>query len=86
MGRWRLLLAVFVVGLVMLGCKSSPPNLKPDPEPEYFGLPPENDPRYNSPPEYPSDTLYPDPYAKKKRGPFSAPGKGTGMRPSIGGF
>jgi hypothetical protein len=41
--------------LVLAGCRSTGPNLKPEEQPECYTLPSESDKRYSDPYKYPKD-------------------------------
>jgi hypothetical protein len=59
------LLLLGTIGLV--GCESTSHQVQPPKPPEEFRDPPENDPRYSGPIQYPRDTLDQDPLLKKAR-------------------
>jgi hypothetical protein len=65
------LLLLIQVGLA--GCTTSEPQLKPPKHPEEYNAPPENDPRYNKPIEYPKETMDQD-FQKKKKDKADTPG------------
>jgi len=82
--------------LVLLGCRSTTPELKPPPQPEVLNKPPDET-RYNSP-AYPKQALIKDDDPTKKfgmsgspppmnmpRGGMGGPG-GAGGGPGMGGF
>jgi hypothetical protein len=62
--------------LAALGC-SSPPAFVPSPPTDEVRLPPENDPRFSRPTEYPAETLNQPPVKKNYGG---APGMAGGPR------
>jgi hypothetical protein len=66
--------------LALVGCKAPGPDLK-TPIPEQFILPPEDDPRYSKPLEYPKELLNKAP--AKPTNPNGSPGFKGG--PSFGG-
>jgi hypothetical protein len=73
--------------LIVAGCRTSPLNLKPPPQPEEYNKPPENDKRYDRPYEYPKDDDPSNPMRKSANGQGVTPIKGPrtpGMTP--GGF
>lgn len=81
--------------LLVTGCLSGKPNLRPPKRPEEFAMPPENESRFSKPITYPEGT--PNSSAPKKKllgntpGPMNGPsnfgvggpgmGAGGGMRP-----
>jgi hypothetical protein len=85
MRRIRQLLGLsLLAGLGLGGCTWSPKEVRPPPPPEEFKAPPETDPRYGNPQEYPKDTLDQDDPVKKAKDSLKMPGqmgggsKGTG--------
>ena len=86
MRRIRLLLGLgLMAGLGLGGCSWSHKEVRPEPPPEEFNAPPANDPRYESPQEYPKDTLDQDPLKKSKDSSKGLPGSlGNGSK-SFGG-
>jgi hypothetical protein len=74
--RWS---AYVLLGLVV-GCATARPDLK-TPMPEQFSPPPDDDPRYSKPFEYPKELLNRPPV--KSSGAGGMPGKGIG--PQVGG-
>jgi hypothetical protein len=74
-----------MLGLLLLihmgfsGCASSEPQLRPPKAPEEYNAPPDNDPRYNKPIEYPKETMDQDPLTKKAKDAEKTPGP-TGAR------
>jgi hypothetical protein len=80
LGKRFILRGLFVAGLALTGCKAPGPDLK-TPVPEQFILPPEDDPRYSKPLEYPKELLNKPP--AKSTNPNSMPGFKGG--PSMGG-
>lgn len=70
------------VGLVLIGCKAPGPDLK-TPTAEQFKLPPDDDPRYSRPIEYPKELLNKAPV--KPTNPNNMPGfkGGPSMGPGI---
>lgn len=65
----RLLLQVGSFGFmlaIVLGCRSTNPELKPAKQPEEFNLPPQGEARFDSP-YYPKEALARDDLAKKLR-------------------
>jgi len=89
MRRIRLLLGLgLLVGLGLGGCSWSQREVRPPPPPEEFRAPPENDPRYGNPHDYPKETLDQDPLLKKSKdgmkglpGPMSTGGR-SASRPT----
>jgi hypothetical protein len=60
--------------LMIAGCWTTQPNLKPPPPPESFILPPADDSRFSAPIEYPRGTLENDLIKQKSQnGPGNAP-------------
>jgi hypothetical protein len=58
MRRIRLWLGLgLIAGLGLGGCSWANKEVRPPPPPEEFKAPPESDPRYGNPQEYPKDTL-----------------------------
>ena len=57
--------------LVVSGCRSTGPELEPPPQPEEYTLPPENDSRFNKPPQLQRDPLSPTP--GKRTAPLGQP-------------
>jgi hypothetical protein len=47
---------MLLLGLVVIGCATAKPDLR-TPMPEQFAGPPEDDPRYSQPIEYPKELL-----------------------------
>ena len=91
MRRIRLLLGLgLLAGLGLGGCSWSQKEVRPLPPPEEFKAPPEDDPRYGNPLEYPKETLDQDPLKKAKEGlkglsgPLGGGSKSPGRGP--GGF
>jgi hypothetical protein len=72
------LLLLIQVGLS--GCTTTEPQLKPPKAPEEFNAPPENDPRYNKPIEYPKETMEQDYLLKKAKKDKDTPGPTTSPR------
>src|SRR5581483_4466464 len=60
-GRLRWLGGVL---LLTAGCWTTEPSLKPPPQPERYATPPQDDPRFSRPIQYPKETLN-QPPAKK---------------------
>jgi hypothetical protein len=62
--------------LVLAGCRTTEPNLKPPPHPEEAVVPPESDPRFSAPIAYPKeaerDQTIKKP-AKDPAGPMGSP-------------
>ena len=48
---------LLVIHIGLSGCASTEPQIKPPKGPEEYNAPPENDPRYNKPIEYPKDSM-----------------------------
>ena len=89
MRRIRLWLGLgLVAGLGLGGCSWSTKEVRPPPPPEEFRAPPETDPRYGNPQEYPKETLDQDDPAKKATGLKGMPGQAGGgsKAPGRGGF
>ena len=91
MRRIRDMLGVLLLLHIGLsGCASTEPQIKPPKNPEEFNAPPENDPRYNKPIEYPKDVMDLDNSTKKAKdakgaaGQLGGPGNSMGGRP--GGY
>ncbi len=80
--RIRDVLGLWTVLLVALGgCALTEKEVKPPHPPEEFRAPPENDPRYSKPIEYPKETMDQDGLMKKAKdpskntpGPLNRPG------------
>jgi hypothetical protein len=72
--------------LVVAGCKSPTPDLKPQNQPDDYTLPAEDDPRYNQPYKYTKDPNDPSlPSSRKGSGPANGPGMGPrGARGPMG--
>jgi hypothetical protein len=88
MRKWRWL---GIAVLVIAGCQSTNPDVKPKHQAEDFTLPPREDARYNTHMTYPNDTLFSDVIKKDQPGspgdspkPPSRFGGGPGGGP--GGF
>jgi hypothetical protein len=86
------------LGLVLLawtGCHEAEPRIKPPSHPEYI-LPPADDARFSSPPNYPKETLDAGQFQKEQQKPlgdsskdaqrFGGPGGGMGGRGGMGGM
>jgi hypothetical protein len=67
-----------------LGCHSDA-NLRPPKQPEAFNLPPETDPKFSQPIEYPKQYLFQDSIHKADDGPAGVPGAGGMRGPGVGG-
>jgi hypothetical protein len=67
-----------------LGCQSDA-NLRPPKQPEAFNLPPENDPKFSQPTEYPRQLLFQDSIHNADQGPTGVPGAGGMRGPGVGG-
>src|SRR5262249_25965868 len=80
LGLCGLLLAV--IG----GCTSDSTQLRPPKPPEEFRAPPETDPRYSKPIEYPKETMDQDSILKKAKDTSKAPGAPGGGRSGGGGL
>ena len=80
LGKRSILRGLLLAGLALVGCKAPGPDLK-TPAPEQFILPPEDDPRYSRPLEYPKELLNKPP--AKSTNPNGMPGFKGG--PSVGG-
>ena len=52
-----LLGVLLLIHIGMSGCATTEPQIKPPKMPEEFNAPPDNDPRYNKPIEYPKETM-----------------------------
>jgi hypothetical protein len=66
--------------LGLASCTSPNAHLKPVRPPEEYQVPPDNDPRYNQPVEYPKEALEKDPFLKKAgAGGPNGPGGAGGM-------
>jgi len=72
---------------VAIGCSTDKDQLRPPKQPEEFRAPPETDPRYSKPIEYPKDTMTDqDPSQKKGKDGGKGPGgKGGGINGMGGG-
>ncbi len=76
--------------LLIAGCRTTPPNLKPDPQPEQYVLPPKDDPRYDKPYVYSKDPNDPNKFhINSDPGSPGAPGNqnvmpGRGPRSGFG--
>ena len=88
MRQIRLFLGLgLLAGLGLGGCSWSTKEVRPPPPPEEFKAPPENDPRYGNPVEYPKDSLEQDPMQKAKDGLKGLPGQmGGGSKAPGRGF
>ena len=78
-----------LAGLGLGGCSWSTKEVRPPPPPEEFKSPPETDPRYGNPQEYPKETLeQDDPVKKAKDGLKGMPGQvgGGSKTPGRSGF
>jgi hypothetical protein len=86
MRRIRLFLGLgLLAGLGMAGCSWSNKEVRPAPPPEEFKAPPESDPRYGNPLEYPKETLDQDPTQKAKdTSKGGLPGQMGGKTPGRG--
>jgi hypothetical protein len=83
--RWRWLVALV---LAVAGCRTPAPDLKPPPQKEEYNIPPENDPRYDKPYDYPKDSDPNNPMRKSSlggAGPIT-PARSVGRTPGMGGF
>jgi hypothetical protein len=73
-----------MLGLLLLihiglsGCASTEPQIKPPKGPEEYNAPPENDPRYNKPIEYPKEVMDQDSLTKKGKDAKTPGLTGTG--------
>jgi hypothetical protein len=76
------LLLLIQVGLY--GCTTTEPQLKPLKHPEEYNAPPENDPRYNKPIEYPKETMDQDYLQKKAKKDKDTPGPTRDPRTAAG--
>jgi hypothetical protein len=90
MRRVRGVFAVSLLGLVGLwGCETTREQVRPPKPPEEFRAPPEDDPRYSRPMEYPKELMDQDMLMKKARDAAKAasnkPGLSMPGRPP-GGF
>jgi hypothetical protein len=75
MRRIRDLLGLFLLlHAGFSGCAHTEPQIKPPKPPEEFNAPPDNDPRYNKPIEYPAETMDQDPLQKKTKDGKNTPG------------
>ena len=84
MGKGSKALVFTALLLAVISCKTGTTNLKPDPEPEAFNLPPESDQRFSKHIVYPSETLHDDPLKKSRAAagqqpPGMAPGRPSNM-------
>jgi hypothetical protein len=80
MRRIRLFLGLgLLAGLGMAGCSWSNKEVRVPPPPEEFKAPPESDPRYGNPLEYPKETLDQDATQKAKDTSKGTPGQMGGM-------
>jgi hypothetical protein len=73
--------------LCAAGCFTTEPSLKPPPHPEELAVPPQDDPRFSAPVEYPKGTLNNDLLMKPDSDPNKFPdpsrfGTGPGTRSS----
>jgi hypothetical protein len=86
MCRIRVLLGLWGVTLATLaGCALSESNqVKPPKPPEEFRAPPESDPRYSRPTEYPKETMEQDAILKKAKEAGKGASPPGGMRPGMG--
>lgn len=76
----RLLAAALVA---TAGCASNQPDIRPPKTPDALRTPPEDDPRFSQPPEYPAGTLNRDVLLKGSVNPdgLATPGGSPTMRP-----
>lgn len=80
LGLCGLLLAVAV------GCNTTDSNqLRPPKQPEEFRAPPESDPRYSRPLEYPKETMDQDNFLKKAKDTSKGGAPGGGRPGMVGG-
>jgi hypothetical protein len=87
-GKWRWL---GIAALLVAGCKTTAPEVKPKDQPEDYMVPPESDTRYSTHINYPSETLFNDVIRKEPTGPNDVPkptkgfgaGPGMGMSPGV---
>src|SRR5258708_2985169 len=81
MRRMRDMLGLIaLLQLALAGCALTESEVKPPKPPEEFKAPPENDPRYSKPIEYPKETMDEDRLLKKARAAASGRG-GRGLWP-----
>jgi hypothetical protein len=81
--------ALLLLLLVLGGCTLTEKELKPPTPPEEFNAPPETDPRYSKPIEYPKDTMDTDALLNKakKAGKKNGPPGATSTTPGrFGGY
>jgi hypothetical protein len=83
MGSWSRIIGFAVLLTVLVSCKSTTPNLKPEKEPEAYNVPPLDDKRYTEPIQYPDDVLNDDGSKKKKSDTGQS---GMGPKGGMGGM
>jgi hypothetical protein len=81
---------MILASLGVLGCESTRDQVRPPKPQEEFKAPPENDPRYSKPIEYPRETMEQDMLLKKAKdaankmpGPMNSPRMGPGRTPGM---
>lgn len=92
MHRIRLLLGLgLLAGVQFTGCSWLEKDVRPKPPPHEFRAPPEDDPRFGMPHEYPKEAMEQDDLLKKAKdsakglpGPMNSPRNSLGRSP--GGF
>src|SRR5262245_46428356 len=85
MDRFRLgVLGPGLLWLALLGCNTTPAVVNAPP-PDEYRLPPEDDPRFSQPPNYPRDVLNQGPTKKNYGGPGPGGMGGPGGGPRLGG-
>ena len=72
-----------VLVLAISGCWTTQPELKPPKQPETIAVPPQDDPRFSQPIQYPKGTLNQEP-AKKSIKTNDPNNPGGGMPPRFG--
>jgi hypothetical protein len=82
--KWGTYIIWTAFGLALTGCKAPGPNLR-TPTPEVFTIPPDDDPRYSKPLEYPKELLNRPPVKPSNptgiQGMRGGPGGGGNMMP-----
>jgi hypothetical protein len=80
---WLHVFGLGALGLSLLGC--APTRHLEGPSTDEFRLPPENDPTFSRPAEYPKDVLNQGPVKKNYGGPSGGMGGPGGPKPGGGG-
>lgn len=80
----RTMLVWLLMVLILAGCRTQEPFLRPPKAPEEIAGVPPNDPRYNNPPQYPSDAMQKS--GKKQNNNNNGPGGPNGAGSGMGGM